>query len=189
VTSATTEWFACFYFSYFLLLAAFIAPMLALERRASVAGGFARGMVLVYTVGQFVYTIVPGFGPYQHLSFANALPHGFWWDLVQRSVGTVDESTRTDIFPSLHTAAPLFLTLFAWQNRRLVPFRYLWLPMAFISSQIILATMFLRWHYLCDVLAGIALAIAGARFAARQPREDDARARAGLSPVLPPLTS
>jgi hypothetical protein len=32
--------------------------------------------------------------------------------------------------------------------------------MAFVAIQIIVATMFLRWHYLVDIVAGITLAIA-----------------------------
>jgi membrane-associated phospholipid phosphatase len=64
-----------------------------------------------------------------------------------------------DIFPSLHTAVPLFLTLYAFRHRHRLPFRFTWPVMAFFSSQIIVATMFLRWHYLADIFAGTFLAM------------------------------
>lgn len=62
-----------------------------------------------------------------------------------------------DIFPSLHTAAPTFFALFSVRHRRLAAFRFTWPVVAFFASQIILATMFLRWHYLADIVAGLSL--------------------------------
>jgi PAP2 superfamily len=67
---------------------------------------------------------------------------------------------QKDIFPSLHTAVPTFFALFAFRYRHVQwPFRYTWPVMAFCASQIIGATMFLRWHYLIDIIAGVTLAV------------------------------
>jgi membrane-associated phospholipid phosphatase len=72
---------------------------------------------------------------------------------------TVDEGgALKDIFPSLHTAAPLFIALFSFRHRALIPFRYTWPLVLFFSLNIIIATMFLRWHWIIDVVAGVAVA-------------------------------
>ncbi|MBX3191272.1 MAG: hypothetical protein KF819_30015 [Labilithrix sp.] len=52
------------------------------------------------------------------------------------------------------------------------------------TSQIVIATMFLRWHYLVDILAGFALAVSGLLGArALAPAEARSRAAFGCSPV------
>jgi membrane-associated phospholipid phosphatase len=73
--------------------------------------------------------------------------------------GTVSAAgAQMDIFPSIHTAIPTFLTLVSYRHRNKLPFRYTWHVLAFFSSNIIIATMFLRWHYVIDVVAGLTLA-------------------------------
>ncbi|MCS6900520.1 MAG: phosphatase PAP2 family protein [Myxococcales bacterium] len=160
ITPGRTEWFAFFYFSYFLILAIHVLPILFLERRSTVAQHFAVGMLGVFAVGQATYFLLPGYGPYHHMEgqFQNALPGGFWMDTVWRTVQS--GGAMLDIFPSLHTAGPLFIALFSFQHRALQPFRYTWPIAAFFSVNIIGATLYLRWHYAVDVLAGVMLAVA-----------------------------
>jgi hypothetical protein len=188
VTPNTTEWFSFFYFGYFVLLAVHVIPVIVLERRTQLVGEFALGMVAVYCIGQFIYLVVPGFGPYRTLAFSNELSGPFWWKLVQSGAAAIDETSRTDIFPSLHTGGPAFLTLFSFRHRARAPFRYTWPVLAFFTSQIILATMFLRWHYLIDVIAGVLLAALAVRIAARFPAEERTRAMRGLAPAWTTLT-
>lgn len=165
VNPVATEWFAFFYFSYFVVLAVHVFPFMILERRTRLIGEFALGMVTVYCIGHVTYLLFPGFGPYHSLTFEHALRGGTWWHVVQSGAGAIHESARTDIFPSLHTAGPLFIALFSFRNRALKPFAHTWPIVALFSTQIILATMYLRWHYLIDVIAGIALAIGADRVA------------------------
>ncbi|HEX3594862.1 MAG TPA: phosphatase PAP2 family protein, partial [Polyangiaceae bacterium] len=61
--------------------------------------------------------------------------------------------------PSLHTAAPTFLALFAFHRRAELPYKYTWPVVTFFAANIIIATMFLRWHYVIDVIAGLCLAL------------------------------
>ena len=71
-------------------------------------------------------------------------------------MGTVSSAgAQMDIFPSLHTAAPVFFTLFSYRYRDLLPFRFTWPILAFFSVNIIIATMFLRWHWVIDIVAGV----------------------------------
>jgi hypothetical protein len=183
VSPATTEWFSFFYFSYFVLLAVHVIPMILFERRVRLLGEFALGMVAVYCIGQFVYLLVPGFGPYKVLAFSHELSGPVWWKLVQAGAATIEETRRTDIFPSLHTAGPAFLTLFSIRHRALAPFRLTWPILAFFTTQIMIATMFLRWHYLIDVIAGVALAFLAVKVASRFTTEQRARELRGDPPV------
>jgi hypothetical protein len=158
VSNLTTEWFAFFYFGYFFVLAVHVIPILFMVKSQRLLGEFTFGMLYTFCIGHTLYVLVPGYGPYHAVAteFQNALPNGLWLDVVMQ---TVDEGgALKDIFPSLHTAAPLFIALFSFRHRALIPFRYTWPVVLFFSLNIIVATMFLRWHWIIDVVAGVALA-------------------------------
>jgi hypothetical protein len=159
VSPFTTEWFAFFYFGYFFLLSAHILPMMLAARDKEMLAHFSLGIFIVFCVGHLTYMLVPGWGPYHHLAgqFHNELRGGIFWGLVKEAVDA--GGAQKDIFPSLHTAAPTFFALFSFRYRDRVPFKFTWLPVTFFASQIIGATMFLRWHYLIDIFAGITLAV------------------------------
>jgi hypothetical protein len=60
--------------------------------------------------------------------------------------------------------------------------------MAFVATQIIIATMFLRWHYLVDIVAGLTLAIAASFIGQHVSDWERAkRDRLGLQPTWEPL--
>lgn len=180
ITPRTTEWFAFFYFSYFIVLGAYVLPLLFASRRMQLLSEFAFGVIGVFCVGQLCYFLVPGYGPIKHLAsyYQNELPHGFWYTLVVNAVNS--GGAQMDIFPSLHTAGPSFIAMFAFRHRDKMPFKYTWPITAFFALNIIGATIFLRWHYLVDVLAGLTLATT---FALISPKvmvaERQRRARVG----------
>jgi membrane-associated phospholipid phosphatase len=155
----TSEWFAFFYFCYFLILALHTIPILLFVEYERLLGEFAMGMLILFCMGHIFYMIVPGFGPVRALShqFTLGFPHGFWVDTVMETVKS--GGAQKDIFPSLHTAAPTFITLFSFRNRRHLPYRFSWPIVGFFAANIIVATLFLRWHWLIDVVAGLALAV------------------------------
>ncbi len=190
VTPTTTEWFAFFYFGYFFLLAIHILPFMFLGKNMGILARFATAIFFVFCGGHLLYIVVPGWGPYKVLagSFAHELQGGLFWGMVKAAV--VGAGAQKDIFPSLHTAVPSMFTLLAWKHRhefRL--FRYSWWSVGFCTSQIIVATMFLRWHYLIDICAGLTLATLAVQLADRAVLWDDARrARLGLAPAWRPLT-
>jgi hypothetical protein len=160
VTPATTEWFAFFYFGYFFLIAAHIFPFMLGSGNTRLLRHFSFGVFLQFCVSHTGYLIVPGWGPYKTLQFDHELAGGLFWGLV---VATVKAgSAMKDIFPSLHTGAPTFMTLFSFIHRKELPFKYTWVPMAFCVTQIVIATMFLRWHWFIDILAGASLACVSA---------------------------
>jgi hypothetical protein len=159
VTPATTEWFAFFYYGYFFVLALHVIPIIFFGRDSRLLSEFALGLLLVLAVGQSLYLLVPGYGPAKGLPelFSVELPDGVWWHLVKELVASA--GAQKDIFPSIHTAAPSFILLFSFHNRAHLPYRYSWPLVAFFVFNIIVATMFLRWHWLVDIVAGLVLAL------------------------------
>lgn len=185
VTPHTTEWFSFFYFLYFFLLTGHVLPMLFAARSQQRLAHFALGTFMVFCFGHLGYLLVSGWGPYHLLEgkFEHPLEGGLFYRLVMATVAA--GGSQRDIFPSLHTAGPTFFAIFAYQHRHALPWRHTWLPLAFIASQIIGATMFLRWHYLIDVIAGFTLAVTAAVGGhAIVVREAAWRHRKGLPPVF-----
>jgi hypothetical protein len=186
VSSATTEWFSFFYYGYFFVLALHVIPILLFSRHARVLGEFALGMVAVFCIGHIGYMLVPGFGPYRAMAdqFQNAFPSGMWLDLVQVTVAS--GGAQMDIFPSLHTAGPTFIAMFSYRHRDKAPFRHSWPVVAVFAVNIIIATMFLRWHYVIDVVAGLCLAVAALNVSCRLTRwEELRRAASRTAPSWP----
>ena len=188
VTESTTEWFAFFYFLYFLILCVHVLPMVYWNRDTQLLGRFATGTLMMFLSAHLLYMLVPGYGPYWYLkdSFHHDLVGGPFWHLVRETVDA--GGAQKDIFPSLHTAAPTFLAIFSFRHRKLYPFKYTWPVVAFLATQIILATMFLRWHYLIDIVAGLTLATTASLLGQHIADWERAkRERLGLQPVWSPL--
>jgi len=188
VSPPTTEWFAFFYFLYFFVLTVHIVPMLFWRSDLRVFARFSLGVLLVFTTAHLLYMVVPGWGPYWYLrgTFRHELHGGTFWKLVREAVDA--GGAQKDIFPSLHTAVPTFLAIFSFRHRRLSPFKYSWPIVAFVATQIIVATMFLRWHYLVDVVAGLTLAGAGSMVSQTLADwEQDRRERMGVQAAWMPM--
>ncbi|MCA9530064.1 MAG: phosphatase PAP2 family protein [Myxococcales bacterium] len=181
----TVEWLSFFYYAYFYLLSAILLPPLFLGSGRRLVE-LMTGAFVVAAVGHSLYTLVPGAGPYATIHFAEPIDGGFWWRQV---VATVDAAgAHLDIFPSLHTAYPLFFAMHAFGHRDRGVFRYTWPFLAFFAANIIVATMFLRWHWFADVLAGVCLAVVARQLSVAVANLEDQRAlREPRQPVWEPL--
>src|SRR6185369_4926606 len=121
-----------------------------------------------------LYIAVPGWGPHVFLAdrFQAPLPDGPWTAAVRDIVSA--GGALKDLFPSRHRHEP--------------PFPVAWPLTAFAALNGTIATMFLRWHYAVDVVAGLALAFAVSAASARLADWEAARrSRAGYGPAWPPL--
>lgn len=169
------EWFSFFYFSYFGICLAYMLTVVWLSKSGRKTAEYAVGTALVYCVGQIGYTLVPGYGPIAHLksSFRGDIDGGFWWSMVWDTVQA--GGAMKDIFPSLHTAAPLWFALFAFQQSK-TDRRWRWPARitGFFSANIIFSTLLLRWHYGIDVIAGLALAFSVSYLAPRLVAREEA---------------
>jgi hypothetical protein len=169
------EWFSFFYYSYFYMLAVILLPMLFFARDRKSLQELMVGTLLVCAIGHIGYTLVPGVGPHATLPFAEPVNGGLWWSLI---VATVDGAgAQMDIFPSLHTAYPTWFAIYAFTHRKHPVFRWVWPVIAFFALNMVIATMFLRWHWFIDVLAGFATALVAwqlSLWAARREVDRDA---------------
>jgi membrane-associated phospholipid phosphatase len=187
VTPHRTEWFAFFYYSYFFLLAVHVGAIWLFSRTSRHLDEFALALFSVVIATHLLYFVVPALGPVHYLAgqFGHAFPHGTWYDLVMKTVAA--GGAERDVFPSLHTGAPTVLALFSFRHRREWPFKYTWPIITFFTVNIVGATIYLRWHYLVDVVAGLLLAaICVATAGWVTAWETRRRERLGLMPVCPP---
>ena len=111
--------------------------------------------LLCFYVGYFVYILVPAIGPRYSLSaqYAKELIGSHYSYQLRHSIDVL-QTTKRDCFPSLHNGFTLLTMLFAYKHLR--GLFYFLLPFAF---GLFLATIYLRYHYVIDQLAGFSLAI------------------------------
>jgi len=114
------------------------------------------GLFSIYGLGFLGYSLVPAAGP--HLAFPDQFggPLRGWAITAFNARVVAGGSNGVDVFPSLHCAVTAFLLHF---DRRHSPRRFRWLVVP--CAGLWLATVYLRYHYFIDVLAGFALAAFG----------------------------
>jgi hypothetical protein len=141
---------------------------------------FVTGWVFLYVISYLGYIFVPARGPasYHEFDYHVALQGGIFHQLVV--AGMQSSGGLQGVFPSLHVGGSVYLCLFDLRTHRLRGLTYL--PMVLL---IYLATIFLRYHYIIDLVAGTVLAVGciplGERVFLRWMRR---RETAGL-PALP----
>jgi membrane-associated phospholipid phosphatase len=187
ITPAVTEYFAFFYFSYFTLCVVVTAVVIGRNSSPTATSELAIGSALVHGIGYLGYVMVPAYGPVHYLeqAFREPLQGGMFLGLVYDTVAA--GGAQKDVFPSLHTAVPVWFALFAWGRARTSGSRA-WLAgavvLSFFAFNIVCSTIVLRWHYAVDVIAGLSLACFAAWSAPRLQRlETSLRARAGAAPA------
>lgn len=130
---------------------------------------FARKMTFVYYISYVAYFALPAVGPrftlHEFAGTSLELP-GIWLTEVLRAIvnaggGVIAGSTNPadavnrDCMPSGHTMLTLVNMILAFQFRS----RFRWM-FAIIGTSLIISTVYLRYHYVVDVLVGIMLVIA-----------------------------
>jgi membrane-associated phospholipid phosphatase len=151
---ALTEYLQSVY-TLFVPAVLLVAFLLWRQRRYREFQYIAFLIALGFLASYVGYLIVPARGPRFLLKPLERLPlRGLW--LFANMQQTLDrlESAHYDCFPSGHTE----LTILAWWMSRLVSNRLFWVYFCYTLS-IIFATVYLRYHYTVDLLAGAALAV------------------------------
>ncbi|MEQ8768380.1 MAG: phosphatase PAP2 family protein [Planctomycetota bacterium] len=100
------------------------------------------------------YLLVPARSPVYPLHDGEALP-GLWLTQHVWTVLSSLEANKLDAFPSGHTEVTLVLMILAYRTSRRRAFPIL----AILGSLLIFSTVYLRYHYVIDVVVGIALAL------------------------------
>lgn len=158
-------------FCYFLLfpyiLVSCARHLVKLRRAPEEARAFYSGLFLIYALGFVGYLFVPARGAWLDMPGAFRHPIAGGWITALNQQIVERGSNRVDVFPSLHVAVSAFILFF---DRRFAPWRFrVYLPAAI---GLWISTVYLRFHYGVDVIAGALLAILGLRVAfamARRP--------------------
>ena len=148
-----TEYLQIIY-TLFVPVVLLIAFLLWRQRRYADFRYYAFLIAVGFLVSYAGYALVPARGPRFFLrSLQTTDLRGLW---VTRALqATLDhlESRAWDCFPSGHTE----LTMLAWWGSSRISKRLFWTYFAYTLS-IISATVYLRYHYTIDILAGAAVA-------------------------------
>lgn len=142
----------CYLSFYFIIL----LPVLicAFRRHELASRGFFYGLMLMYLFGFIGYLLVPAAGPY--LAFPDVFtypPQGGALTALLVSL-VANGGTGMDVFPSLHCGISLYVFGYLLLQRR-----YLCaLLLSPLVAGLILATLYLRYHYGIDLIFGALLA-------------------------------
>jgi membrane-associated phospholipid phosphatase len=141
------------YLSYVIVIPSVTAYWYVSGRRTA----FGELLLMLSTVllGSYLFFILlPVASPY-YLSqrLGPPLSGHFFFDLVHQM--SARGGARGGAFPSAHVSGAVVVSLVAWQHQRRLA--YLLIP---ITGGLMIATVYGRFHYLLDTLAGAGLAIA-----------------------------
>jgi len=122
---------------------------------------------LNYAIGLAIYTVVFAHGP-RNLNVATSL---LFTHNPEFTALTSEINKPTNVFPSLHTSLSVTVAAFAVLTRDEYP---RWTPLAlWLSTSVVIATMYLGIHWLVDVIGGVALALGSVALSYRIVDPDD----------------
>lgn len=139
------------------------------------------GVVLCFLLGYFLYLAFPAAPPRLVLAqqYHRHLLGGPLSGMAERALHLLPTDSRA-AFPSLHAAVSVLVLGYAWRHAR-------WLVAVLLPAVLglLVATIYLRHHFVADLLAGFALAPVAAWLAPRLDRAWSARQRVlGYPPAL-----
>jgi len=143
------------YMTYFLYLVVLPAILYVRKERLAFWTAMAGTAVAHYSV-YVLSVLVPVESPYYSLASLNGqpLPGGYCTALI----GLIERFARVHgaAFPSAHVAGSTVAIVASWRYRRWL----FWICLPFFISMCV-ATVYGRYHYVADVLAGIAVGVWG----------------------------
>jgi membrane-associated phospholipid phosphatase len=142
-------------YTLFVPIVLFVAWELWRRRRYEDFRRYAFLLSVGFLASYVGYLCVPARGPRFLLKELQHLPlQGLWLFQGMQSMLDTLESAHYDCFPSGHTE----LTILAWWGSRQLSNRWFAVYFAYTPC-IIFATVYLRYHYTVDLLAGVATAV------------------------------
>jgi len=153
-TPFLTEVFSIAYMNYFVLSVTVVAYLLLAGRREAMREALL-GTILCFYIGYFFYVAFPAAPPW--LTLASQFTrdfHGGWVTSAAVRMKALDPNASRGAFPSLHCAVTFITLAYAWKYKKAL-FAVL-LPM---GVALVVSTVYLRHHYVIDILAGLALAV------------------------------
>ncbi|MGH7942988.1 MAG: phosphatase PAP2 family protein [Limisphaerales bacterium] len=147
-----TDFFNIVYFSHVIVFPG-TALYFYLKGEEKAFRRIMMGLLTIMLMGFISYTLVPAEGPETYL--AGHYTHNLQGESISNSVDYIIKNWRVsfDCFPSLHVAIPLLLALYIRQYRR-----KWFVPMVLYVATMCCGVIYLRYHYLIDVIAAFAFA-------------------------------
>ena len=147
------------YFSYssFLIYIIMFTMYLYVRKNNTAFRETLVSVILTFYIGYIGYVIFPAVGPKFTMShlFETSLSGSFITDRLSFLMNyEISEYTRRDCFPSLHNGVIFLILLFAFKHQK--RYAFLFLPFAIA---LFISTLYLRYHYFVDMIAGFLLAI------------------------------
>ncbi|OGW28871.1 MAG: hypothetical protein A2X56_14850 [Nitrospirae bacterium GWC2_57_13] len=130
--------------------------VLIMKHRTAAFDEAVFGIVLCFYLSYVGYLLVPAVGPRFTLADlqTTGLQASSFTLAIQNTLNAL-EHNKTDAFPSGHTAVALMTLYYAWKFREK---RYATILAPTVLA-LILATVYLRYHYVIDVIAGVLLTV------------------------------
>lgn len=146
--------FFTFYATYYFF--ALTLGLILWARDRATARRYVFTLMVCYYISYAGYFLIPALGP----RFAQASEYtvSLLTTPVSRTIAdgiNSLEKTKLDVFPSGHTMITVAVLIVAWKRAR--DMFWVLLP---IGTGLVISTVYCRYHYVVDVLAGIALAFA-----------------------------
>lgn len=168
--------FFVFYATYYFF-ALTLGLILWARDRAS-ARRFIFTLMVCYYISYAGYFLIPALGP----RFAQASEYtvSILTSPVSRAIAdgiNSLEKTKLDVFPSGHTMIAVAVLIVAWKRARDV----FWILLP-IGTGLVISTVYCRYHYVVDLLAGIVLAFLAVPLGDRLYEKLMARQRVGVRP-------
>jgi membrane-associated phospholipid phosphatase len=147
-----TDLFNLVYFSYVFSLPV-VALYLYLAKEGKVFRRVMMGYLTLMLLGIASYLLVPAIGPAPY--FADRFTHDLQGHAISHGVDYIISAGRVnyDCFPSLHVGIPFLLALYLRDYRRKT-----FIPVLAYVALMCGATIYLRYHYVVDVIASFVYA-------------------------------
>ena len=140
-----------FYFAYYVTPV--VVAALAYRQRRDEFPRFVFALVLTFYASYAGYFVFPTVGPRVPVESESLVIGGSLVSDAARAFIHFAERTQTDAFPSGHTAIGLVCLALAWELSPRAG-----IGVAIVAAGTIFATVYLHYHYVVDVIAGVALA-------------------------------
>ncbi len=149
-----TDYFSISYMNYFIIAVVVVLYLLVKQRPKEMRTVLV-GTILSFYFGYVLYVIFPAAPPRITLAhqFTRDFSGGFI-TAVQNKLIQLNPSSSRAAFPSLHCAITLISLMYAFKFSKTL-FWILLIP----GISLVLATVYLRHHYVVDIIGGFALAI------------------------------
>lgn len=153
VTAPLTAWMQ-FAYAFHIWNIPLVACFIYLRRPRARFREMMCGLIVVSFFGLLGYLLVPAIGPMYTLREQYTVSLSQPLSMFNRQMDFLDYARiQRDVFPSLHVGISFVVWLYAYRNCR----RLFWVLMPLVLS-LWVSTVYLRFHYLVDCVAGLILA-------------------------------